>query len=223
MTAFVQTLARSRWRIAATFDGAFANWTVAATYTITRADGSPTTEHVASAFTSDTTTVELALSEALLDGIVYVVAAVGVTGTSATVIQPVSAPTVQHAAADDPASEAFGIDLDWLAASLDASGDTPTVSGRACLVHDLAAIAMTQRGELFHRPDAGAGLPLQVNGPAAAGDLAAAVKREWQRDDRVRSVDRARGTIATDGSVTIDGAVTPIAIDDPIPMSVSRG
>jgi hypothetical protein len=159
MTAFVQARARSRWRISVTFDGVFGGWTTPANYTLTRADGSPTSAVVSRAFSTDSTTVELALSEALLEGVIYTLVAVGVTAsTSVSMLSP-PAPVTSSGQVDDPEADAFGVDIDWLAPALDATGDIPEIRGTECLRHDLIAVAMTRPGELFHRPDAGAGIP----------------------------------------------------------------
>jgi hypothetical protein len=223
MTTFVQARARSRWRITITFDGSFAGWTTSTTYAIARADGAPTSVTVSRAFATDSTTIELALSEALLEDVVYALSATAVTGSTSVAVQ--SAPTEQtpRGAIDDPEAEAFGVDVDWLAPSLDATGDIPTIRGRECLRADLIAIAFTAPGELFHRPDAGAGIPDEVNGPAELDDLIAATKREWQRDDRINRLEPMRAEISTAGEVSIRAIVIPIAIDEPLPVSVNRG
>jgi hypothetical protein len=62
-----------------------------------------------------------------------------------------------------------------------------------------------------------------VNGPGEIDDLIAAVKREWQRDDRVKQLETVRGQISTVGEVEIRARVIPIAINDPLSVSVTRG
>jgi hypothetical protein len=223
VTAFVQALARSRWRISVTFDGAFVAWTTPATYTLTRADGSPTSVVASRAFATDSTTIELALSEGLLEDVIYTLTATGVAGSTSVSVRAVPVEAVA-AADDDPEAEAFGVDVDWLAPALDASGDIPTIRGRDCLLQDLVAIARTSPGELFHRPDAGAGLDAKVNGAVTTDRITADVLREWKRDERVQRVE-VRTSSTSDGETTVRGDVVPIAFptDDPLSVSVTRG
>jgi hypothetical protein len=129
MTAFVQARARSRWRISVTFDGVFGGWTTPANYTLTRADGSPTSVTVSRAFATDSTTVELALSEALLEGVIYTLVAAGVAGRRASRCVSPPAPVTSSGMVDDPEADAFGVDIDWLAPALDATGDIPEIRG----------------------------------------------------------------------------------------------
>jgi hypothetical protein len=71
-----------------------------------------------------------------------------------------------------------------------------------------------------HRPDAGAGLDSDVNGPGNdVGESQAAIKREWLKDPRVRAVS-VPAQISTTGDVTFNGNVTPIALNTSIPVTV---
>jgi hypothetical protein len=221
MPAFAQVLARSPWRVRAVFDTLPGSATDAATYTFVRTDGAPTSVRTARAWAIDGNAVELALTEALLDGLVYTLTATGVTGAG-TLSHQRPLPQVTGATLDDdPEAEVFGVDLDWLAPSLTAAGDLPEVRGLACMKHDLVAIARTQRGELIHRPDAGAGVPSHVNGPTPLDEIAAAVKREWLRDDRVRQAN-PRIFESTTGEITIRGDVKTLPLDESVPIT-SRG
>lgn len=221
MTAFVNALARSPWRVALLFDGAFGGMASPATYTFARVDGVGTLITTSRAWNTDTLAVDLALSGPLLEGVVYAVTAAGVSGSIQVSFRSPLPRVTAERPIDDPEAEAFGVDINWLADALDATGDIPTTRGRACLVADLAAIAVTQRGELVHRPDAGAGLDADVNGPGNdLGETQAAVKGEWLKDPRVRAASTP-AQISTTGDVTINGQVTPVALNTSIPVTVS--
>jgi hypothetical protein len=222
MTAFLQTVARSRWRIAALFDAAFGGMATPGTYVLTRLDGAPTSITITRAWNTDTPAVDLALSGALLDSVIYVLAATGV-GTPARVsfIPPLSDSIAVDGEPDDPEGEAFGIDIDWLA-PLGPDGDVPQARGVASLLHDLGAVAVMSPGELFHRPDVGADMPQRVNGPnnaAELGGITARLKREWLRDDRVRAC-TVTTTATTDGSVKATGEISTPALREPVSIAV---
>lgn len=210
----VQAIARSPWRVRLVFDGAPG----VLTYTLTRDDGGVTDVTVSRSFGTDPVSVELALSTALLLGVVYVVTASnGATARVGLPVQPAqrSGPI---RATDDPEAELYGVDLDWLA-PLTATGDCAEVRGVAALRADLAAIARTSPGELFHRPAEGAGLLLGVNGPLEA--VAARVRTQWQRDTRVSAVS-AMQVSAGDGTVTVSGDIRPRSADSSQTVSASN-
>jgi hypothetical protein len=210
MTEFAQAEARGRWRIRAVFDAAFGAWETASTYTLTRADGARTECTVTRAFSIDVCAVDLVLSEALLEGVIYVVTAAGVTGSASVGVARTIRQEDARIEVGDPEAEAFGVDIDWLATSLDANGDSPEVRGLPCLRHDLVAIANTGPTELYHRPGRGAGLRDRVNGPSA--NVGAACRTEWLRDPRVRTVANTE-TVNNDGERYVRSDITPIALD----------
>ena len=216
--------ARSAWRVRARWLSVVGGYTTAANYVVLRADAAGCTVAVAAAFALDAQLVELALTEPLVAGVVYVLGFAGDGGAPRFGL-PLPIPTADdEESGDDAEAEAFGVDWDWLGDALTPDGDLPEVRGRPCLVHDLAAVAVTRPGEIFHRPDAGAALPLRVSGPnvpAELDDARAAVRRAWQADDRVRR-DVLRATAGTDGTVALDGDVTPIALDDALAVAVAR-
>lgn len=116
--------------------------------------------------------------------------------------------------ADDPEAEVFGVDIDWLAPALDPGGDTPEIRGRDCVIRDLIGVAFTQRGEIFHRPESGAGLQQKVNAPnqlVRAGEISALVKRAWTDDDRVAKAAPQISTTTT-GEVRIRGDIETVAL-----------
>jgi hypothetical protein len=220
MTAFVQAFARSPWRVALVFDATFGGMATPATYTFARVDGVGTVIAGSRAWNTDTLAVDLALTGPLLEGVIYSITAAGVSGSTRVAFHSPLAQVTAERPTDDPEAEAFGVDLDWLADVLDATGDIPTTRGRDCLRADLVAIALTEPGELVHRPDAGAGLDSGVNGPGDdPTESQAAVRREWLKDPRVRAVS-VPAQISTAGDITINGNVTPIALNTSIPVTV---
>lgn len=224
MTTLIRASGRSPWRVRAAFDSTFGGMTTAAGYTFVRADGAQTAVAVRFAFNVDTLEVELALAEALQPGVIYVLTVAAVTGSAQVSYVPPPPPPLGGAAADDPAAEAFGVDIDWTAQSLDATGDTPSVSGLQCLNDDLIAIALTEPGELYHRPTRGAGLSKRVNAPSDPTETQARVIAEWNQDDRVQSIQNARGVISTVGAVSVSATVVPIALPtSPLPVKVTNG
>lgn len=218
MTTFVQVAAQSPWRLLTLTDSTFTGYATAGNYSISRADGLDTTIVVAQVISIDTITQSLALSDALIPDVIYLLGATGVTGLMAFSFRPVSQIASGGGPIDDPEAEAFGLDVDWLSPKL-VSGDTPTIRGMECLRQDATAIAMTEPGELYHRPQDGAGLPKQVNGPASAGDLAARLKRQWLKDPRVRLAE-PKVTIKGTGEVVAKADITPLAINLSLPVQV---
>lgn len=221
----LNVVSRSPWRVTVTLD--LTPSLVTTDYTITRADGANNYISVSSVFALGSNNVELTLSGALLDGVAYIISYP--SGSTASVVyrQPSYQSQVPVGAAEDPEAEAFGIDYDWFADGLTAAGDTPMVRGRQCLINDLAVIALIQKGELFHRPDAGAGVKLSVNGPMTDREVkqvVGAVTREWYKDSRVRQggID-VRGNVDTSGRLTLTGTVLPVAIDDPTVVKLPGG
>lgn len=219
--SFVQLLATSPYRIRVTLGQTVSTYTpgilVAANWSITRVDGAGGVPVSATfAFQLDLTSLELALSSPLLDGVRYTVAESPAGSGIVAWVAPVSQRT-QQGVVDDPEAEAFGIDYDWLAPALDASGDMPTIRGRDCLSNDLVAIAKTDPGELFHRPTEGGGMLTQVNGPGNDPDaVGRALRGAWSKDRRVKSVGPIEVTADGDGSVTASASVQPLALNEPL-------
>lgn len=93
------------------------------------------------------------------------------------------------------------------------SGDWPLVAGRANLRGAMRRRALTQPGELLHRPEYGAGMPAyveRVSSPPARAQLANAIRLNLLRDRRVAEV---RTTIATElddsSRTTVDILIQP--------------
>jgi hypothetical protein len=210
VAVITEARARSPWRLRLVFDAIPGGATTAASYTLTREDGAGTSAEVARAFAVDATAVELALSEALRDHVTYQVALAGVADPAAVRYSPPLAQILGADRQDDPEAEAFGVDSDWLAERLSGDGDVPEVRGLPCLP-----------GEVYHRPDCGAGIPTRVNGPAPLSELAAAAKREWLKDDRVKRAS-PKVTESSAGEISIRGDVQSVALDDALPLT-SRG
>lgn len=227
---FTNVRSSSPYRITVTTD--VASDLVATNYVVTRADGASTAATVSLAFQVVANVAELVVAnEPLIDGIAYIVSnpvASGAPSAQVTYRQPLFQSQVPVSPAEDPEAEAFGVDIDWLADSMTGSGDTPAVRGRQCMINDLAVIAMITKGELFHRPDAGAGVKLFVNGPMtdqSAKLVSGSVTREWYKDPRVKQggitvvVSRAAAT----GQLSLVGTVLPVAIDDPTIVKLPGG
>lgn len=164
-------------------------------YDIERADGGYSRVAVSLAWLVNTNTVELALSGELVKGVAYTISIPGdVDAPSYTLTYygtadpaPVALPV-----GEDPAAEAYGVAIDWLSGGLTGSGDLIETRGRQCLIDDLVAIGCIEAGEIFHRPDDGGSLPLDVNGPAIPQQMQqmrSRLKRQWAKDSRIRTVD----------------------------------
>lgn len=211
MATILTTTSRQPSRITVSLDAVPS--TNPTNYTISRPDFGPTVIRVTVAWLIGPTTVELALSEPMVDGVIYVVAVAGSGSAQVAYRQPAAPGAVQMPGEPDPEAEAFGVDIAWITSpALTSAGDVPQRRGAECLRSDLAAIAVTDRGELFHRPDDGAGLNSKTNGPGNAsgvGAVGATVKRQWLSDDRVRRVDLSATANAL-GQVTVNASVTPI-------------
>jgi len=198
-------------------------------YVLSRPDNGPNVPVVNFAFLTGVTTVELALSGPLQDGIAYQVtmpnapgAPTGLVGyrTPLILIQP-------NTPGEDPEAEAFGVDMDWFSDTLTADGDIPQVRGKQCVINDLVAMALVAPGEIFHRPLAGAGMKLRVNGPGTATEISsmtAKLKRVWAEDGRVRQNGISLQTIA-DGSGQVQSRATVqlVAVDDTVAVKVPGG
>jgi hypothetical protein len=206
--------------------------TTASDYVLTRQDNASSASTITNAFLTESRVVELTVGGApLIDGIVYLLALPLQPGAPLAKVsyrQPLSQTQAPVSPAEDPEAEAFGVDNDWLANALTASGDTPNIRGLQCLVNDLAVIAMIQKGEIFHRPDAGAGLQLDVNAPMTGQQVkrtTGTVTREWYKDARVRQggITVKADVSASTGRLTLYGTVLPIAIDDPALVKLPGG
>jgi hypothetical protein len=193
---------------------------VAGTYSFTRLDGASTFVAVTWAFLVDSLAIELAVTEKLLPGVIYVLAATGVTGSSQLLFlfPPVQA---TPGSTDDPEAEAFGVDLDWLASALAANGDLPVLRGRAAYKSSLVSIALTERGEIFHRPNDGAGMPSEINGTEDLPRIEAALRREWLKDPRTQKAEVST-RLSSNGELTATAVLTPVALANTIPLTVRR-
>lgn len=220
------------YRITATFD--VAPDLTPGDYVLKRLDGASLASAVTYVFLNPpgSNTAEIAVGgEGMLDGVVYVLSLPGQPASPSAQIayrQPMYQSQVPQYPAEDPEAEAFGVDIDWFADGLTGAGDTPTIRGRQCLTNDLAIIAMISKGEIFHRPDAGAGLKLDVNGPMTDFQVKAvvgALTKEWYRDARIaqNSVSVTASVNASTGQLTVAGSVTPLAIDDPTIVRLPGG
>jgi phage baseplate assembly protein W len=215
MPHLIQVEPRSPYRLRVVWDLPATGQDTAADYALARADGAGPGPEVAAAWSVDAGAVELALASPLPPGLALVL--VHAAGDRLPCALPPTALRPDDAAGDgvgDPEAELFGVDLDWLAPALAAGGDVPEVRGLAALRADLAAIAVTAPGELFHRPTEGAALPQRVNGagaPAELGRLAAAVRRAWVSDDRVKAA-RVSVVARADGAVTAAGDVETVPL-----------
>ena len=198
-------------------------------YVISRQDNGAVTITVTNVWSTGTNAVEMSTSDALSNDFVYVVTLPNASGTPSAVLgyrTPQSITTLP-AVDDDPEAEALGVDIDWLAPALDPAGDSPKIRGRACLINDLAAAALTTPGELFHKPTDGGGMRLKVNGPAIPGQLSgirASLLRQWTKDPRVRQGGVAIDvSSSSDGKVSVLGTIQPIAIEDPLTVQPTTG
>lgn len=203
--------------------------TVATDYVVSKADGGYSTTAVRTAWLVGANTVELALSAPLTDGVVYVIAMPNdADHPSATLSYYGAADPAPAAlpAGEDPAAEAYGVSIDWLSGGLTGSGDLTLVKGRQCLVDDIEAIAVIEPGELFHRPDDGGGLPSDVNGPAIPQQQAAMrarLKRQWAKDQRIKSVDSIEFVPVTDGKVQLVANLTDAVADQTLVTNIPGG
>lgn len=227
---FLNVVSRSPFRITVATD--VAPDTTPGNYSLVRQDNVSSNAFVAYAFLVDANTVELAIGgDGLVTGAVYVLSDPIAPGAPSAVVayrSPLLQSQVPVAPAEDPETEAFGVDIDWLADALTAFGDTPSVRGRQCLINDLAVIAMINPGELFHRPDAGAGLKLNVNAPMTSKQVSTvtgALVREWSKDARVsRNGATVKAEVsASTGRLTVFGTIIPAAIDDPLIVKLPGG
>jgi phage baseplate assembly protein W len=214
MPHILQVEPRTPYRLRVVWDAPAAGQDTAADYAVERADGAGPGPAVASAWFIDAGAVEVALATPLLPGLDFVL--VHAAGDRVPFALPPAPPRADAGAgrAEDPEAELFGVDVDWLSEALAPGGDLPAVRGLPALRADLARIAVTVPGELFHRPTEGAGLPLRVNGagvPAELGRLSAAVRRAWVADDRVRQASVAVAARA-DGGVTATGDVETVPL-----------
>lgn len=227
---FINVRSPSPFRISVTTDTA--PDLTAADYVLTRVDNASTAATVSRAFATGPTTAELVvINEPLLDGVIYNIALPTQPGApSATVAyrQPLLQNQTPIFPAEDPEAEAFGVDIDWLADSFGPDGDTPEIRGRQCLTNDLAVISLIQKGELFHRPNSGAGVKLNTNAPMTAQQVrlvTGALTREWYKDLRVRQggVTIRTDVLAATGQLRVYGSVLPVAIDDPTIVKLPGG
>ena len=152
--------------------------------------------------------VEIVPAEPLLPGLEYTLdhASGGRTLRATLRLSARSTSPALVAETGDPAAQAFGVDVDWLADDLTSGRDLPEVRGLAAFRHDCAVVAFLEPGELVHRPRAGAGVLRRVNGPGAAGTLgetAADVRAALLGDPRTASADVEARISPEDGNVTL--------------------
>jgi len=213
------------WRVVVTLDAWDPLLLEPERWSITRPGGAPTPAVLA--WQAASTVAELALREPLVPGEVYSVSVPSLSIAAVSVAYHRATPATELGddlfAADDPEGEAYGVDWDWCGEAPDVSGDFPEVRGIACLRHDLAAVAMTSRGELPHRPATGLGLRERVNGaapPAALLELQGEVLRAFLEDDRVEAAE-VSVSAAGGGATVIRATVRPRPVNSPpVPLTV---
>lgn len=221
----LRALSLSPWRIIVYVEAWDSTLLTPEKWRITRSGGSPT--RVAFAWQVGDTVVELAMEEPLTPEVVHSVEvpSLGLGPIAVAYHDPAHLTELGDDlfAADDPEGEAYGVDWDWCGENTDVTGDVPEVRGVACLRHDLAAVAMTTRGELPHRPTTGLGLRERVNGPGSPArllELQGEVRRAYLEDDRVAGAEVA---VSADGSgVTVIRAnvsARPVG-GDPLSLTV---
>lgn len=219
--AIIQAIARTPRRLRLVFDSLPGGATTAANYAFVRADNSYTSITASSVWTVDSTSVEIALSEALLPSTTYTV-----TISSVSAAFSYEAPVAQAIIIEetsDPEDEAFGVDIDLFADALDPVGDLPTLRGMTALRNDLISVVRIIPGEIAHRPDVGAGLDLRINGAnvgAQLADIRGAIKREWLKDDRVDDAS-IKATANTTGLVELEASVKTVSIDESMKVVVN--
>lgn len=206
----LSVLSKSPWRLTVAVDGAPS---LAATdYAIARQDGLAVDLTARRLWLVGTNTVEIALSGQMLDSIVYVLTlpnAAGAPSQQVAYRQTLNPTAVTEPAAEDIEAEAYGVDTDWLSGVRSPTGDLVDVRGVACLKNDLMAVAVIEPGEIYHRPNIGAGLKLDINGPGTNAELArqrGAVVAQWRADSRVSDASASTATSST-GQITLVGNV----------------
>lgn len=217
--------ARSIWRVRVVFDGPDAGLVDATKYSIVREDGAFSLCDVTFAFLIDSRTAEIAIKPAIVEGLIYRVTHTDAVGYALCQFRSPSQSVLASKTADDPEAEAFGVDIDWLTDELTADGDMQEIRGRKCVLNDLVCIARTIPGELVHSPEAGAGLPREINGPMTEDELlriSSAVKSAWSADDRVESL-LVSVSETSNGEVSIDGKIKTIALNDSLDVSARIG
>jgi len=160
--------------------------TAASAYAITRVDGVATPVAPALVWLAGENTAEVALSEPLLDGVLYKVAVAGI-GSARVSSRAPAVPPLADPAEQAPITERLGLDLAWCSSgSLDARRQVPRRTGVECVRHDLAALCLLRPSEVFHRPRAGVGLDDFTNAPDTERKRAVAnVRSAWTKDPRV--------------------------------------
>lgn len=222
----ISALSRSPWRLTVAVNGV--PTTSGGDYVLTRDDGLVTPVFARRLWKVGANTVEIALSEALLDGIDYTLTLPHAIGTPSAKItyRQLQAPNAPlDPPAEDVEAEAYGVDTDWLNGERSPSGDLNDVRGQACLKSDLIALAIINPGEVFHRPLVGAGLPRDVNGPSdnqSSAQQRANVVAQWRTDDRVATAS-ATSTTNEQGQTTIKGNVVDAIAARAQDITVSGG
>jgi len=225
--SFRQLLATSPYRIRVVLGETVATYSpgilVATNWSISRVDGAGGVPvSVTFAFATDVTSLELALSSPLLDGIQYTLSESPAGSGVAAWRAPVTQAAQQQNVFSDPEAEALGVDYDWLAAVLDATGDMPQIRGKDCLANDLMAIALTSPGELFHRPTEGGDMLSEVNAPGSDPDaVGRRLRAAWSKDRRVKSIGPIEIADDGQGSLTASTAVQTVPLPEPLTIRVT--
>lgn len=212
---------RSAWRIRALFAGGDPSAQLLTAFSIARVDGGPSTLTLASKVSPDTGQLELSTSEPMLRDVPYLLTFAG--GGTARVLYQLAPGDPQLALeVDDPEAEIFGVDLDWIYGTPGGDGDCPQRRGQACLVHDLKALAMLDKGDLVHLPTRGAGQSRSVNATASPAELDAArgtIAAEFRADDRVADLSITVSPGDDDGEFEYDARVVPVGTGRPLQVS----
>lgn len=214
--------APSSWRVRVLWTGGAAPLTPTA-YALSRADGGPTGVKATTIFAIDSLgqTVDLALSEQLLDGVRYQLFASMSYGFF--VWQNPLAAQPNRSDPEDPEAQVFGRDIDWVFGTWTPDGDAEEVRGVRSVLEDAVAVCHLRPGELVQYPDRGADFPHRVNGPGSASiarNLQARAESEWRNDNRNVDVS-AQVVLRTDGTVEINGRLRTIAISHEIELKAT--
>lgn len=209
---FVSARSSQPWRITAAVDGVPP--ITPESYVLQRADGGYSQVAVKSAWLIGVNTVELALSEPLAPKVIYLLALPGESGSPTTLLSfygTLAQSPKPMPMGEDPAAEAYGLDIDWLSGGFTPSTDLKTVKGPACLRADTLTIAVISPGEIFHRPDDGGDLMSFVNdvgNPKEINRMHGGLKRQWLKDPRIATVDSMATSVDSEGKAILRAKLT---------------